>query len=260
MFINASSVKFNHSLRSLSPRTVRDTLPPTMKRLLLALLVLLPLSTHAANAPAPTKAPDPSLKPVEDVAGLPRVLLIGDSISMGYTLPVRELLKGVANVHRPPTNCSSTSSGLNKLDDWLGTGKWDVIHFNWGLHDLKYIDAKGKYVGPDQGKQVAPLPVYEKNLRELVARLKKTGAKLIWCSTTPVPDGTTGRVKDSEREYNSVAATIMKENGIAIDDLHAYATAHQADLQLPKNVHFSKDGSKKLAEQVAASIKTQLAK
>ena len=231
-----------------------------MKRIFLALLVSLPLVTFAAKAPAPARAPDPSLAPIQDVDGLPRVLLIGDSISMGYTIPVRELLKGAANVHRPPTNCSSTSSGLKKLDDWLSTGKWDVIHFNWGLHDLKYLDEKGKYVGPDQGKQVAPLPVYEKNLRELVARLKKTGAKLIWCSTTPVPDGTLGRVKDSEIEYNRIAATVMKENGVVIDDLHALVSAHQAEYQLPKNVHFSKEGYQKLAEQVVASIKTQLAK
>jgi len=225
-----------------------------MKHLLLALLVLSPLATHAA------KAPDPALLPVQDVAGLPRVMLIGDSISMGYTLPVREIFKGVANIHHPPANCGDTARGLQFLDRWLGDGKWDVIHFNFGLHDLKYLDEKGNYVPPAKGKQVAPLPVYEKNLRELVARLKKTGAKLIWCSTTPVPDGTTGRVKDAELDYNRVAASVMKENGIAIDDLHALAAAHQTEYQRPQNVHFSKEGSQKLAEQVAASIKAQLAK
>ena len=57
---------------------------------------------------------------------------------MGYTLPVRELLKGKANVHRIPENGSSTDTGVRKLKDWLGEGKWDVIHFNWGLHDLKH--------------------------------------------------------------------------------------------------------------------------
>ncbi len=236
-----------------------------MKRYLIALAIvaLLPLTVTAATKSTKTsrpKKPSPSLEKVEDVAGLPRVMLIGDSISMGYTVPVRELLKGVANVHRAPTNCGDTTKGLESLDSWLGTGKWDVIHFNWGLHDLKYFDANKKLATPDKGKQVNPLPVYEKNLRELVARMKKTGAKLIWCATTPVPDGCDGRIKGAEVEYNQVAAKIMKENGVAIDDLHAYAAAHLAEIQLPKNVHFHTDGSKKLAELVVTSIKAQLGK
>ncbi|MBM3860119.1 MAG: SGNH/GDSL hydrolase family protein [Verrucomicrobia bacterium] len=236
-----------------------------MKRCLIALAIvaLLPLTLTAADKSTKTsraRKPSPSLEKVEDVAGLPRVMLIGDSISMGYTVAVRELLKGVANVHRPPTNCGDTTKGLQSLDEWLGTGKWDVIHFNWGLHDLKYLDENKKLTTPDKGKQVNPLPVYEKNLRELVARLKKTGAKLIWCSTTPVPEGCDGRVKGTELEYNKVAAKIMKENGVAIDDLHAFATKRLSEIQLPKNVHFHADGSKKLAEQVVASIKSQLGK
>jgi len=236
-----------------------------MKRYLIALAIvaLLPLTVTAATKSTKTsrpKKPSPSLQQVEDVAGLPRVMLIGDSISIGYTIPVRELLKGAANVHRPPTNCGDTTRGLESLDSWLGTGKWDVIHFNWGLHDLKYMDANKKLTTPDKGKQINPLPVYEKNLLELVARLKKTGAKLIWCSTTPVPDGCDGRIKGTEVEYNRVAAKIMKENGVAIDDLYAFAAKRLAEIQLPKNVHFSTEGSKKLAEQVVTSIKAQLGK
>ncbi len=198
--------------------------------------------------------------PVTDVAGLPRVLLIGDSISIGYTLPVRELLRGVANVHRVPSNCGDTTRGLQQLDAWLGTGKWDVVHFNFGLHDLKWLDAAGKYVPPKQGKQVNPLSAYEANLRQIVARLKASGAKLVWCSTTPVPDGSTGRVKAAELDYNRVAAAVMKENGVAVDDLHAVALAHQAEWQLPRNVHFSPEGSRGLAAAVAGSIRAQLGK
>lgn len=233
-----------------------------MKRSIIAfaLVTLLASPLSAAKAPARPKPPNPALEPVQDVPGLPRVLLIGDSISIGYTLPVRELLKGVANVHRPPTNCGDTTRGLQSLDSWLGTGKWDVIHFNWGLHDLKYLDEHGKLAPPDKGKQVNRLPVYEKNLRELVARLKKTGAKLIWCSTTPVPEGADGRVKGSEVDYNRVAEKIMKENGVAINDLHAFALARLSEIQRPRNVHFTEEGSKKLAEQVAASIRAQLGK
>src|SRR5690242_19927704 len=124
-------------------------------------------------------APNPALAEVPDEAGLPRVLLIGDSISIGYTIPVRELLKGKANVHRILTNGADTKNGLEHLAEWLGTGKWDVIHFNWGLHDLK--------VDPDGSRQV-PLEQYQQNLRELVSRLNRTGARLIFATTTPVPE------------------------------------------------------------------------
>ncbi len=76
------------------------------------------------------RKPNPAMAAVEDVAGLPRVLLIGDSISIGYTVPVRKLLEGKANVHRPRTNCGPTTRGVQAIDEWLGDGKWDVIHFN----------------------------------------------------------------------------------------------------------------------------------
>ena len=69
---------------------------------------------------------------------LPNVLIIGDSISIGYTPKVRKLLEGVANVHAPKVNSRDTRTGLKHLKDWLGTTRWDVIHFNWGLHDLCY--------------------------------------------------------------------------------------------------------------------------
>ena len=217
-----------------------------------------PAAKQKTAKPARHKAPDPALAPIEDVPNLPRVLLIGDSISMGYTLPVRELFKGKANIHHPPENCSTSGHGLAALDKWLGDKKWDVIHFNFGLHDLKYLDAKGQYVTPDKGKQVSPLPEYEKNLRQLAERLKKSGAKVIWCSTTPVPDGSAGRVKDSEIEYNTVAAKVAAENDIAIDDLYGVAKAKQATIQLPHNVHFSPEGYRVLAAAVAASIEKAL--
>ena len=64
-------------------------------------------------------------------AALPRVLLIGDSISMGYTEPTRKLLQGKANVVRIPVNGGPTTTGLENLEKWLGAEWWDVIHFNW---------------------------------------------------------------------------------------------------------------------------------
>ncbi|MBE3097274.1 MAG: SGNH/GDSL hydrolase family protein [Planctomycetes bacterium] len=222
----------------------------------------------AAKAETPSKAgdaakakrPNPAMAPVEDAANLPRVLLIGDSISIGYTVAVRELLKGKANVHRPPTNCASTVVGLKSLEAWLGDKKWDAIHFNWGLHDLKYIDEKGALVAVDKGKQQVPLDEYEKNLRQLVQQLKKTGAKLIWCATTPVPEGAAGRVPGDEVRYNEAAARVMKESGVETDDLYAVAKPKLKDIQQPRNVHFTAEGSRQLAQVVADTIQKALSR
>jgi len=215
----------------------------------------------------PAKKPNPAMAPVEDVDGLPRVLLIGDSISIGYTVAVRKQLEGVANVHRPLTNCGPTTRGVAAIDSWLETGgadkKWDVIHFNWGLHDLKYQDKDGKGLAdpaaPESVQQVPPAE-YEKNLTALVERLKKTGAKLIWCSTTPVPEGANGRKVGDSVAYNAIAAKVMKAQGVATDDLYTFAKERLAEIQLPANVHFSGEGSAKLAEQVSSEVKKALGK
>jgi hypothetical protein len=236
-------------------------------RTLLPLLILslaAPLSLIGQEAKAKPKAkraPNPVYAPIQDVAGLPRVLLIGDSISIGYTLDVREMLKGKANVHRIPTNGGPTSNGIANVAKWIEGSKWDVIHFNFGLHDLVYM-------GPDGARLVDPalpgahhqvsLADYEKNLTTIVQQLKATGAKVIWCNTTPVTPGTPGRKSDESLVFNEVAAKVMAAAGVPTDDLYAHAKAKLAEVQLPQNVHFTPEGSKYLAEKVAAEIEKAL--
>jgi lysophospholipase L1-like esterase len=206
------------------------------------------------EAPKAKKAaPNPAMAPIEDKAGLPRVLIIGDSISIGYTLPVRALLEGKANVHRIPTNGGPTKNGTAKIDSWLGKGKWDVIHFNFGLHDAKYMTETTRQVEPDE---------YEKNLRELVKKMKATGATLIWAATTPVPKGDLNPPRKFEDipVYNKVAAKIMKEEGVDTDDLYTYIMPTLETHQLPQNVHYTKEGYEQLAKQVASSIEAHLPK
>lgn len=222
-------------------------LPAILFHLLLAVLSASAVENRKSPAPA-----DPSLAPVQDVAGLPRVLIIGDSISMGYTLPLRRLLAGKANVHRPPTNCSSTGNGLNHLNSWLGKQKWDVIHFNFGLHDAKL---------PPEGIRHAPPEVYERNLRELVRQMQATGARLIFATTTPVPNN--GIISPTRRfgsidSYNTAALKVMKEAGVTVNDLNGFITPQVATLQKPNDVHFTEEGSTRLAGQVAAALEKVL--
>ncbi len=182
---------------------------------------------------------------VKDVPGLPRVLLIGDSVSRGYTLAARQALAGKANVHRAPENCGPTANGIKKIEIWLGDGKWDVIHFNFGIHD-----------------RAAPAADYRQRLEALVARMKKTGAKLVWASTTPVPPDTKDGPKAAEQivEKNRIAAEVMAKEGVAVDDLFTFIMPHLAQVQNPKDVHFTGEGYELLGKQVAAAIEQALAK
>jgi len=204
---------------------------------------------------------NPAMAPIEDVAGLPRVLLIGDSISIGYTLPVREALEGQANVHRPQTNCGPTIKGLEELDQWLGDKPWDVIHFNWGLHDLKYMGPQGENLqdpnAPESHQQVPPKE-YAENLRKLVRQLKKTDAKLIWRNTTPVPPGAQGRVVGDAARYNAIAAQIMQQEGVDIHDLYGFVKPKMKQLMREANVHFTPEGNQGLGREVAKAILKKL--
>jgi hypothetical protein len=218
---------------------------------------VLPAIAQQPKAAAKKKAENPAYATVQDVPGLPRVLLIGDSISIGYTIPTREALKGKANVHRPGTNCGPTSRGVEQIEQWLGNGKWDVIHFNFGLHDVRYFEG-GKAADAGQGQRQVSDSDYEKNLEQLVARMKRTGAKLIFATTTPVPEGSAGRIKGEEVKYNEIALRVMQKHGVAIDYLYAFALPRLSEIQRPANVHFTESGSATLAAQVATSISKAL--
>jgi len=179
---------------------------------------------------------------VADDPKLPRVLLIGDSVSRGYTLAVRAALAGKANVHRAPENCGPTANGLKKLEVWLGTGKWDVIHFNFGIHD-----------------RGTPLADYTARLAQIVTRLQATGAKLIWASTTPIPDDAAKKQSAASIvERNTAAAALMAKHTIAIDDLFTVITPQLATLQNPNDVHFTAAGYDFLGQAVAAALAAQL--
>ena len=109
---------------------------------------------------------------------LPRVLVIGDSISIGYIKPLAELLKDKAAVERPHENCGSSRRILDNFDQFLGDTRWDVIQFNCGIHDLTYLNAERKSAGPkDGGKHQVPLDEYRANLKKIVDRLRQTACQ-----------------------------------------------------------------------------------
>ena len=199
---------------------------------------------------------------------LPNVLILGDSISIGYTLGVRKQLKEKANVFRPsnkngtrPENCSGTINGVKQIDRWLALReKWDLIHFNWGLHDLKHVHPEsGRNSNSFKDPRQAEPEAYRKNLEAIVEKLQATGAKLIFATTTPYPAGCKPARKPADVDlYNGIAIEIMSANNIQINDLHALIDGQLGTLQQKVNVHFNNAGNKVLGKQVAAVIATAL--
>ena len=189
---------------------------------------------------------------------LPKALLVGDSISLGYTPHVVAALKGKVEVKHHRGNAQHTGTGLNMLDRWIGETKWDVIHFNWGLWDLCYRHPNSKEQGrrdKKRGMLTTSLEQYEKNLDQLAARLKKTKSKLVWAHITTVPKNEAGRKVGDDDKYNEAAARVMKKHGIEINDLNALTDSFPAELfTAPGNVHFKTEGSKELGQAVALKI------
>jgi len=192
---------------------------------------------------------------------LPEVFIIGDSISMGYTPFVKKILEKKANVVRPDGNCGPTERGVVRLDGWLGTKKYKVIYFNFGLHDMKHVDpVTRKDSAKAEDPFLADIPTYTANLGIIAKKLKATGAKVIFATTTPVPEisGAPLRDKDAPERYNEAARKVMKEHDIEIDDLYSYALPRLEKIQRAKNVHFTQEGSEVLAKRVTKTISKYL--
>ncbi|MBL8240239.1 MAG: SGNH/GDSL hydrolase family protein [Bryobacterales bacterium] len=187
------------------------------------------------------------------LAQTPKVLVIGDSISIGYTPVVTTLLAGKAEVKHHEGNATHTNNGVEKLETWLGTEEWKVITFNFGLHDLKIMENGQHQVNSAQ---------YQRNLDLIVRRLKKTGARLLYVTTTPVPEGKLNPLRKPGDEvwFNDAALALMKKHEIPVVDLYGFAKPRLAEIQGKANVHFTKDGSAQLAAVVAKAIEEQLKK
>ena len=187
--------------------------------------------------------------------GLPRVVLVGDSIRLGYAPRVAERLTGKAVVISVPDNGGDSANVLAHLDEWIIREKPDVVHLNCGLHDLKKAKKDGGY-------QVE-LDRYAENLRRIVARIRaETNAELVFADTTPILDerharrGTNfDRTEVDVRRYNTAASAIMRELAVPIDDLHWLVEQGGLETMLgPDGTHYTSAGSDRLAEARAPAL------
>lgn len=204
---------------------------------------------------------------------LPNAFLYGDSISIGYTPHVRTLLTSKANVYRLPGNGGQSSKFIPTMKRVLETMrderlkdpwdfKWDVIHLNVGLHDLKYV--AGRELQVEGGKQVHPVAEYEQNLRAIFDFLKQTepDTRIVFATTTPVPaEGAPGFVPGNSERYNEVARRVLRDYPqVSVNDLYAHTRSHHEWYIQPSNVHFGATGREAQAAQVAKAILAAAAK
>ena len=224
----------------------------SIRRILELVLVmfLLAVTTHAASGDDrlglttggngawkfyPAEKPTP---------GLPRVLLIGDSIVNGYRAAVIRELKGRANVDVWLTPAAENTPGLlEDLRKVLAQGPYAVIHFNIGLHGWP----KGRI----------PQGQYEPLMRRYVATMRKHAghAKLIWASSTPITVDPVNNPTIARR--NGLAAKIMKENGILVDDLYSLVS-DKLKLGRGDKFHWQPAANELMGRQVATNITQHL--
>ena len=189
---------------------------------------------------------------------LPRVVLVGDSIRMGYAPMVAKQLDGKAIVISPTPNGEDSGNVLRNLDEWVIREKPDVVHINAGLHDLK---RKGT-------TYQVPLVEYEKNLKAILERIQKgTKAKVVFATTTPILDHRHAqrkagfdRFEADVQKYNAAAISIMRQAGVPVNDLHKVVEDGGKDTLLGGDgTHYTQDGYERLAAVVTDSILRSLA-
>lgn len=189
-----------------------------------------------------------------------KILIIGDSISIGYTPFVQKDLENIAEVMHNPGNGKHTGNGLKKMKDWIGDTDWDIIQFNWGLWDLCYRHPDSKVQGKRDkvnGSITYTIEEYEQNLDALIKLMKeKSDAQLIFVTTTYVPENEAGRHAQDAITYNEVARKIMEANGVAINDIYKKSISiHNKYGKGNDDVHYSKQGYAKLGKQITRFLK-----
>ncbi|MEJ8818623.1 SGNH/GDSL hydrolase family protein [Lacibacter sp. H407] len=183
-----------------------------------------------------------------------KLLVIGDSISMGYTPFLEKSLAPDILVTHNPGNGGSTVRGVASVEKWLDNRQWDVILFNFGLHDMMYKDSANKN-DVVNGKVSVPLEEYRKNLETIVGILRETTAKLYFVTTTTVPQNSSSRKVEDPAKYNAVAQEVMKKNGIEVIDLYTASLTIHPQNSKPRNVHYTPEGYELLASYISKVIK-----
>jgi hypothetical protein len=186
---------------------------------------------------------------LEEDPNLPRIYIIGDSISIGYTPFLRENLKGIANVLRIPLNGMTSRKGKEHFKEWTDIGHVDLYLINFGIHDI-YRD------------RTVPMDEYLSNIFYIAESLLQKG-RVLWVTTTPfIGPQKLHPLADVEahKDYCSESKSFMLNRNVPICDLdELIASFDKSDYQ-KDGLHFEDHGSKKIADYMTDIVKEHLMK
>lgn len=172
---------------------------------------------------------------------LPRVLLIGDSITHGYQEMVRELLRGKCYVDYLSSSYAVDNPFLHTLTEgFVKTSPYALIHCNNGLH--------GRYMTAE---------VYEAGMTELITMLMKYGKTVLATSTYVYEKELTGPHPLFDRvvpEQNRIVEKIAGQFGCPIDDLYDVSFHLEKSFYSADGTHLKSEGYAVLAQAAADSI------
>ena len=187
-----------------------------------------------------------------------KIVLIGDSIRMGYQPFVAKKLDGEAEVWGPAGNSRHSLWALDHFPEWVDAQKPDIVHVNFGIHDAS-VQADGQH-------QIL-LDQYRLCLQRFVDKVNALdGAKMIWATTTPlyaVEEGVPMNLWSPRPEaeidaYNSAALEIVNKAGLPVNDLNKVVMDNGFHKCLREDgCHMSEFGNEVLSDAVAAAIRAQ---
>jgi len=193
----------------------------------------------------------------------PKILIIGDSISMGYTPFVKKQLLDIADIFHNPGNAKHTGYGLENIVSWLEEVEWDIIQFSRGLWGGCYRHPESQVQGNRDkvnGDITFKREDYKNQLDALVKLMRKhSDAELIFLTTTYVPKYEAGRFAKDAKKYNKIARRVMKANGVKINDI--YKVSKGIHLEYGKgvdDVHYTTTGYKVLGKHISEYLKQEI--
>jgi len=154
-----------------------------------------------------------------------KIVLIGDSIRMGYDKYVKEALENTAEVYYPDENCRFAEYVLRYAHEWKNRGKWpgdiDLVHWNAGLWDVAELFGDEPLTSIDYYAQT--IARIDKRLRMLFPN-----AKMVFALSTNIVESGYGpdfrRHNAIIERYNDAAIEALKDTDTLFDDLYSVTT------------------------------------
>lgn len=173
-----------------------------------------------------------------------QVLLLGDSLRMGYEPVVRKNLTGIAGVSGPLENGRWAGYTLNSLRFWLNSFPVpDVVHWNCGLWDL----------GDDYtiGRPFSLPEEYESAVERTVTVLNKLfpSAQIILATTMPTDNPDTSGIES----YNEIIKRVAARHNLPVDDLFPLLRDN-IGLIGPDHIHLKSEGYDLIGQAVTDII------